>query len=234
MKKLLPLMILLSLVGISTLSQAENLLQVYKQAQLSNPDLRKEFAERDAVFEKINQARSSLLPQLGLDAGYSYSRGFRDNSNSNSHVTSGNVVLKQTIFNMSQWRNLTLEEKQENIQNIIFQANEQKLILDTATSYFDVLHAIDKLSYTEAQKKAIYRQSNQKTQRFNVGLFAIIDVQTAQANYDEVLAREVDACNKLDNALESLRQVTGIYYPELASLNLKRLKKNTPRRLIIY
>lgn len=228
MKKLLPLMIGLSLVGISTLSQAENLLQVYKQAQLSNPDLRKAVAERDAAFEKINQARSSLLPQLGLDAGYSYSRGFRDNSNSNSHVTSGSVVLKQTIFNMSQWRNLTLEEKQANIQNIIFQANEQKLILDTATSYFDVLRAIDKLSYTEAQKKAVYRQLDQTTQRFNVGLVAITDVQTAQANYDEVLAREVDARNKLDNALESLRQVTGVYYPELASLNLKRLKTKHP------
>lgn len=228
MKKLLPLMIGLSLVGISTLSQAENLLQVYKQAQLSNPDLRKAVAERDAAFEKINQARSSLLPHLGLDAGYSYSRGFRDNSNSNSHVTSGSVGLKQTIFNMSQWRNLTLEEKQANIQNIIFQSNEQKLILDTATTYFDVLRAIDKLSYTEAQKKAVYRQLDQTTQRFNVGLVAITDVQTAQANYDEVLAREVDARNKLDNALESLRQVTGVYYPELASLNLKRLKTKHP------
>lgn len=41
MKKLLPLLIGLSLGGFSAMSQAENLLQVYKQARESNPDLRK-------------------------------------------------------------------------------------------------------------------------------------------------------------------------------------------------
>ncbi|MCX2956267.1 MAG: hypothetical protein K7J15_00245 [Candidatus Regiella insecticola] len=52
MKKLPPLMIGLSLVSISTLSQAENLLQVDKQVQLSNPALCKAVADRDAAFEK--------------------------------------------------------------------------------------------------------------------------------------------------------------------------------------
>ncbi len=66
MKKLLPILIGLSLTGFSTMSQAENLLQVYQQARTSNPDLRKSAADRDAAFEKINEARSPLLPQLGL------------------------------------------------------------------------------------------------------------------------------------------------------------------------
>ncbi len=79
MKKLLPLLIGLSLGGFSAMSQAENLLQVYQQARLeSNPDLRKSAADRDAAFEKINEARSPLLPQLGLGADYAYTNGFRD------------------------------------------------------------------------------------------------------------------------------------------------------------
>lgn len=41
-------------------------MQVYQQARLSNPELRKSAADRDAAFEKINEARSPLLPQLGL------------------------------------------------------------------------------------------------------------------------------------------------------------------------
>ncbi len=41
MKKLLPILIGLSLSGFSSLSQAENLMQVYQQARLSNPELRK-------------------------------------------------------------------------------------------------------------------------------------------------------------------------------------------------
>lgn len=229
MKKLLPLLIGLSLAGFSTMSQAENLLQVYKQARDSNPDLRKAAADRDAAYEKINEVRSPLLPQLGLSAGYTHANGFRDASNSpDSNATSGSLKLTQTIFDMSKWRALTLQEKAAGIQDVTFQTSEQQLILNTATAYFNVLRAIDSLSYTEAQKQSVYRQLDQTTQRFNVGLVAITDVQNARASYDTVLAAEVAARNNLDNALESLRQITGVYYPELASLNAERLKTQRP------
>ncbi len=55
MKKLLPILIGLSLSGFSTLSRAENLMQVYQQARLSNPELRKSAADRDAAFEKLTK-----------------------------------------------------------------------------------------------------------------------------------------------------------------------------------
>ncbi|QJT82719.1 outer membrane channel protein TolC [Kosakonia sp. MUSA4] len=229
MKKLLSLLIGLSLTGFSTMSQAENLLQVYQQARLSNPDLRKSAADRDAAFEKINEARSPLLPQLGLGADYTYTNGFRDNNGVDSNVTSGSLQLTQTIFDMSKWRALTLQEKTAGIQDVTWQTDQQTLILNTATAYFNVLSAIDALSYTEAQKQAIYRQLDQTTQRFNVGLVAITDVQNARSQYDTVLANEVTARNNLDNALESLRQITGNYYPELASLNVDGFKTDKPK-----
>ncbi len=92
MKKLLPILIGLSLSGFSSLSQAENLMQVYQQARLSNPELRKSAADRDAAFEKINEARSPLLPQLGLGADYTYSNGYRDANGINSNATSASAL----------------------------------------------------------------------------------------------------------------------------------------------
>lgn len=228
MKKLFPILIGLGLTGFNAMSQAENLLQVYQQARISNPDLRKSAADRDAAFEKINEARSPLLPQLGLGADYSYTNGFRDSNGVNSNVTSGSLQLTQVLFDMSKWRALTLQEKQAGIQDVTYQTDQQSLILNTATAYFKVLAAIDTLSYTEAQKQAIYRQLDQTTQRFNVGLVAITDVQNARSQYDAVLANEVTARNDLDNAVEELRQVTGNYYPELASLNVDGFKTNKP------
>lgn len=228
MKKLLPLLIGLSLSGFSAMSQAENLLQVYKQARESNPNLRKTAADRDAAYEKINEARSPLLPQLGLIAGYTYTNGYRDSRDTNSNATSGSLALTQTIFDMSKWRQLTLQEKTAGISDVTFQTSSQQLILDTATAYFNVLSAIDSLSYTQAQKQAVYRTLDQTTQRFNVGLVAITDVQNARSNYDTVLAAEVIARNTLDNALEKLRQVTGTFYPELASLNTGRFNTQRP------
>jgi outer membrane protein len=229
MKKLLPILIGLSLSGFSTLSLAENLLQVYQQARLSNPELRKSAADRDAAFEKINEARSPLLPQLGLGADYTYSNGYRDANGVNTTTTSGSLQLTQTIFDMSKWRNLTLQEKSAGIQDVTFQTDQQTLILNTANAYFSVLNAIDILSYTQAQKEAIYRQLDQTTQRFNVGLVAITDVQNARSQYDTVLANEVTARNNLDNAVETLRQVTGNYYPALASLNVESFKTSKPQ-----
>ncbi|ELY4661590.1 outer membrane channel protein TolC [Cronobacter muytjensii] len=228
MKKLLPILIGLSLTGFSAMSQAENLLQVYQQARLSNPDLRSSAADRDAAFEKINEARSPLLPQLGLGADYTYNSGFRDNDGVDTTSKSASLQLTQTIFDMSKWRALTLQEKTAGIQDVTYQTDQQTLMLNTATAYFQVLSAIDALSYTEAQKQAIYRQLDQTTQRFNVGLVAITDVQNARAQYDNVLANEVTARNNLDNALEQLRQVTGNYYPQLASLNVDSFKTNKP------
>lgn len=58
---------------------------------------------------------------------------------------------------------------------------------------------------------------------------AITDVQNARSQYDAVLANEVTARNDLDNAVEGLRQVTGNYYPELASLNVNGFKTNKPQ-----
>lgn len=229
MKKLLPILIGLSLTGFSTLSQAEDLMQVYKQARLSNPELRKSAADRDAAFEKINEARSPLLPQLGLGADYTYNNGYRDSNGIDSNVTSGSLQLTQTLFDMSKWRALSLQEKSAGIQDVTYQTDQQTLILNTATAYFKVLSAIDTLSYIEAQKQAIYRQLDQTTQRFNVGLVAITDVQNARSQYDSVLANEVTARNDLDNAVEELRQVTGNYYPQLASLNVDSFKTDKPQ-----
>lgn len=229
MKKLLPILIGLSLSGFSTLSQAENLMQVYQQARLSNPELRKSAADRDAAFEKINEARSPLLPQLGLGADYTYSNGYRDANGVNSNATSASLTLTQSLFDMSKWRALTLQEKSAGIQDVTYQTDQQTLILNTATAYFKVLNAIDVLSYTQAQKDAVYRQLDQTTQRFNVGLVAITDVQNARSQYDTVLANEVTARNDLDNAVEELRQVTGNYYPELASLNVDGFKTDKPQ-----
>lgn len=228
MKKLLSLLVTMSLAGFSTASQAEDLLQVYQKAKDSNPELRKSLAERNQAFEKINEARSPLLPQLGLGASIDYKSGYRDAKNTESNSLGANLTLTQTIFDMSLWRQLTMQEKTAGMSDVTYQTSQQQLILDTATAYFNVLRAIDSLSFIEAQKEQVYRQLDQTTQRFNVGLVAITDVQNARANYDSVLAQEVAGRNELDNALEKLRQVSGVYYINLASLNIARFSTTPP------
>ncbi|MCE1848575.1 TolC family protein, partial [Enterobacter hormaechei] len=101
MKKLLSIFIAMSLTGLSSMSQAEDLLQVYKQAKEGNPELRKSMAERNKAFEKINESRSPLLPQLELNTGYTYNSGYRDQRDTESNTLNAKLGLTQTIFDMS-------------------------------------------------------------------------------------------------------------------------------------
>lgn len=225
MKKLLPFLIGLSLSSFSIFAHAEDLLQVYQQAKESNPALRSSEAQRDATYEKINETRGSLLPQLGLSADYTLGKNFRGSKDdARTDSKSGSVSLSQSLFNMTNWRNLSVTKKLASVQDIVYRGQQQTLILDTAAAYFSVLRAIDAYTNTEAQKRAIGRQLDQTRQRFNVGLVAITDVHDAQAKYDQTLADEVSKMNDIENALEDLRLVTGITYPMLSSVNTQKFR----------
>ncbi|MDF7670303.1 outer membrane channel protein TolC [Orbaceae bacterium ESL0721] len=208
---------------------AENLVQVYNQAKETNPELRSAYSDKEKAYAAISESRASLLPQLGLSASYGVDHGRRDTSGKKSK--SGdlyNLTLTQSIFDYSNWKALDISKKQASISDIAYQYQSQTLILNTAVSYFNVLKALDALSFIEAQKKAIYRQLEQTRQQHNVGLVAITDVQNAQSNYDLTVAQEVSAQNDLNNAIEDLRQVSGRFYATLATIDADTFKTEKP------
>ena len=222
------------LIGLA-LSQsvfAENLVQVYEQAKDTNPDLRSSLAEKDKAYSAISGSRASLLPQVGLSASYGVAHGRRDERGKNTK--SGNlyqVALSQSIFNFSSWKALDISKKQATIADISYQYQGQTLILNTSVAYFNVLKCLDALSFIDAQKKAIGRQLDQTRQQHKVGLVAITDVQNAQANYDLTVAQQVNALNDLNNALEALRQVSGRFYSNLASVDTNTFKTQEPTQI---
>ncbi|MCX8649325.1 outer membrane channel protein TolC [Gilliamella sp. B2776] len=224
------------LIGL-TLSQAvfaENLIQVYEQAKETNPDLRSSLADKEKAYSAISGSRASLLPQVGLSASYGVTHGRRDISGQKNK--SGNlyqVTLSQSIFDFSSWKALDITKKQASIADISYQYQGQTLILNTSVAYFNVLKALDALSFIDAQKKAIGRQLEQTRQQHQVGLVAITDVQNAQANYDLTVAQQVNALNELNNSIENLRQVSGRFYSSLATIDTKTFKTEEPTQISI-
>ncbi|MDF7667162.1 outer membrane channel protein TolC [Orbaceae bacterium ESL0727] len=222
------------LIGLA-LSQsafAENLVQVYDQAKETNPELRSSYAEKEKAYSAISGSRASLLPQVGLSASYGVDHGRRDTSGVKSK--SGNLynlTLSQSIFDYSNWKALDITQKQASISDIAYQYQGQTLILNTSVAYFNVLKALDALSFIDAQKKAIYRQLEQTRQQHNVGLVAITDVQNAQSNYDLTVAQQVSALNELNNSIEDLRQVSGRFYSKLATINTNTFKTEAPTNI---
>lgn len=222
MKKLLPLFISAAIGSLSSSAFADTLAEVYDQAKQNDPQLLRSAAQRDAAFEAVTSSRSSLLPQINLNANYDINRGDKnDESNDNNQWNVG-IGFSQELYQRSSWITLDTAEKSARQADSAYAAEQQALILRTATAYFDVLRAQDNLEFVRAEKAAVARQLEQTKQRFEVGLSAITDVHDAQAQYDGVLADEVLAENTLTNSYEGLREITGQEHSELSILDTDR------------
>ncbi|EOD56272.1 outer membrane channel protein TolC [Aeromonas molluscorum] len=221
-RTLLSVMVLL---GLSASAQAENLLDIYTQAQQKDTQLLESKARRDQAFEKINESRASLLPQINLGAGLNYLANKND-TQTNGNAT-GSLSLDQSIYRRSNWVNLDLTEKSATQSDVSYNLEYQRLMLRTSQAYFNVLKAQDTLEFVRANKAAVERQLEQTQQRFEVGLTAITDVHEAEASRDQALADEISAENSLDNSYETLRELTGVDHRNLDVLNTERF---TPQK----
>ncbi|MGH1408909.1 MAG: outer membrane channel protein TolC [Aeromonas sp.] len=208
------------LLGVSAGAHAENLLDIYQQAQIKDPQLLQSKAVRDQAFEKINESRAALLPQINLGAGLNYLQNKGDTQTGTT--ASGNLSLDQSIYRRSNWINLDITEKSATQNDVAYNLEIQNLMLRTSKAYFDVLKAMDTLEFVRANKVAVERQLEQTQQRFEVGLTAITDVHEAEASRDQALADEINAENALDNSYEILRELTGIDHRNLDVLNTDR------------
>ena len=209
----------------SALAHADTLLDVYRQALDSDPQLRAAEAGWMAAQEARPQSRAGLLPQI--EASANMTRTTQELLQSNQ----GSPPGKETFD--SQGYTLSLNQSLYNHQNYVllkqsnaliaqagagYEAARQGLILRVAEAYFNLLSAKDDLATAEATKRAISQQLRQTQQRFEVGLSAITDVHEAQAAFDAAAAAEIGAQNGLDVAREALREIIGREPTTLAKL----------------
>lgn len=203
---------------------ADNLLQVYHQALLNDPV----YAQAESTWhsEQMNLpiARAGYLTQFSV-TGYG-NRNYRefqpvvDNFNNNGYTWQYGYTLSlsQPIFNLVAWNAIKQASATVKAATATYLAAEQSLIQRTATAYFNVLQAYDRLRYTVANKKAVYQQLVTSEQKFNVGLIAVTDVYDARSQYDQVVAEEIAAQNNLNIQLENLRAITGKHYKYMYGL----------------
>jgi outer membrane protein len=200
---------------------AEDLLQVYRQSMESDPALKAAAASRQASQEAKPQARALLLPSVGVTASRGSTFGVvgvptgSDGGNTHSYA----IGLTQPVYNRASQVQQRLAEETIKQADTDFNNAQNDLILRVAQGYFGVLAAIDNLTFATAEKNAFARQLEQANRRFEVGLATITDVYDAQARFDGAVSSEIDAINKLANARELLRQLTGQDYAQLNLLS---------------
>ncbi len=219
MYKYLSLLFLICYLPVS----AETLLELYDIAEKYDPQLKIANSERLIILQKKPQAQAPLLPQVTLNTNVGENWNDNDGQSIENSTIGYNISLSYALYR----RDLKIQLKQTDGQILQAEANyetaKQELIKRLADSYFSILTASDNIKFTIGAKKAFQQQLDDSKQRFEVGLIAITDVQEAQAGYDLAVADVIIAQNRLDNAYETLRAITGTYHSVLATL-----KTNTP------
>jgi outer membrane protein len=206
---------------------AVNIVDVYKQALLSDPTFKAARAQWLSERENLSIKRSYLFPQLGAQGStsgtYSYTELQGPYADNRSNRATYSLTLTQPLFHFGDWANIWQAQALVKKAEVDFLSAAEDLLLRTAKAYFNVLQAKDILFFTTADKESYERTLNQTKHKYAAGLIAITDLENAKASYDDAVAKEIAATNDLYISFEKLSEITGIRY-----LSLDSIKENFP------
>ena len=224
--RLLPAAIAAALAAAALPAAAEDLLQVYRDAQRYDAVYGAARFSLEAGRERIPQGRALLLPSLNLTANLAAQRIELESTQElivpsfvRSPTSSGyTFTLTQPLYRPQNLAQRDQAEYQARQAEATFANASQDLAVRTAQAYFDVLAAQDTLATVGAQKAAISEQLAQAKRNFEVGTATITDTHEAQARYDLIIAQEIAAQNDVDSKRRALQLITGKEYPQLKPL----------------
>jgi outer membrane protein len=205
---------------------AEDLVQVYRDAQRYDAVYAAARYTLAAGRERLPQGRALLLPTLNLSGSAQRSRvdsesrdpAVSPSFNREPQSVGYTLTLAQPLFRPQYNLQYRQAEQQVAQAEATFGQAGQDLIIRTAQAYFDVLAAHDTLELVRAQKAATAEQLAAAKRNFEVGTATITDTHEAQARYDLINAQEIASLNDLENKRRALQLITGKEYRELKPL----------------
>lgn len=200
------LLLLVAGMALAWHTRAADLMQIYQEALVNDPQYASASASLMAGQEQSVQGFALLLPQVSGTGNYNRSKY---ESLSHTSETRYSVSLAQPLFNWDSYQRYEKSKLAVSVSEARFAAARQELILRVAQTYFDVLTAQDVLVFAQAQKVAIAEQLEAAKRSFEVGTTTITDVHEAQARYDLADAQEYASVSDLEVKRAALQQIIG-------------------------
>ncbi len=157
--------------------------------------------------EALNQARGGRLPFVSAAAssGKSEIEAMTGaGSTTDLKPRSYRLSISQSLLNFETNAGVRQAEAGLSASQAALENARQQTLLRLARAYFDILAAQDSLSTVRSEKAAIAEQLELAKRSFEVGTATITDQQEAQARFDLVQAREIQAQNTLSIRRNSL------------------------------
>ena len=203
-------------------ASAEDLLDVYRQAQAHDPTWAAAQAGYRATGEQLPQARALRRPSVDANAGVSENDQRIKTPASDTRFdyrgTGYSLELVQPLYHgETSAANRQAEHAVAQAEYELAAARDD-LILRTTRAYLAVLAARDVQEHAKSEKAAVQRLLALARRNFNVGSATLIDVHDPQAPFDLATSTEIAAANELQVRHEALALLTGKAPGELALL----------------
>ena len=208
---------LLAAMLLSPLARAESLLDAYRLARENDPKFRGAQYDARASGTAIDQARAGFLPSARFDYEQTDTRQ-RIISSQNPIFGAGvstfptnnqTLSVTQPIFRKDVIERFAQAKAVVRQADFTLLAAEQDLQLRTTAAYLALLAAADSLALARAERDSVGKALDLAREKLRMGLGTITNQHDAAARHAVTQAREIEAVNKLNDARQALREITG-------------------------
>jgi TolC family type I secretion outer membrane protein len=213
-------------------AQAMDLLQVYQAAQQQDPTLLATRAMAAGERERLPQARSQLLPNVGaslsrndnhLESTTPNFLGKEQTTNTGYPSQNKTISLRQPLYRPQ----LTAQYRQAKAQVEDAEAElaleEQNLAVRVSGAYFEAMLTHEQLALVLSQQVAYTTQLDAARKSFEAGSGTRTDIDEAQARIDMNVAQEIEARQNVTYTLQQLQVFINEPIGKLATLNVASL-----------
>lgn len=226
----LPLLLALALAAPATF--AINLAEAYQAALSNDATIRAQRAATESQRERVPQARSQLLPQVGASAQQSRNwleqtaPDFMGRPTTNeSTYNSGNrtLTVRQALFRPAALANLRQAEALVESAEAQLERENQNLVMRVTGAYFDALLAEEQLGLIQVQRRTYETQVDAARKGFAAGAGTRTDIDEAQARLDLTIAQELEAQQQVQFARHQLQTIIGQRVDSVAPIDVNKL-----------
>lgn len=195
--------------GVSVADDATDLLHLYHEARLEDPQILASYAHAQAGKEYQREAMGVLLPQLSLNAGTNQIHQRNDLIDESYDSENYSLVLRQYLYNKAAWENY------QKFKSLALQSESEALdaqaeaTVELARRYFTALAAEDELELVIAERRTTQESLDRVNALYAKQLALVTDQLDLQARVDLLAAQELEARNQAIISREALAEIVG-------------------------
>jgi outer membrane protein len=227
MKKII--YIIFSLLVFSNLQAKDNLKFYIEKALKNNLQLNAERKNFDSAKQSKNISRSEFLPNITISGNQNSSTSTNRKNQSGSSLADTNldsenktISIEQKIFSgfkgLNTFKKSELETQKANLE---LRQAEQQTILDTASSYFDLIFKSKNEVFNISNVNLFERQVESDSARLQKGEITLTDLAQSESSLAGANASLINARTELFTSKTNFERVTMEKIPNFSNLNEK-------------